>query len=168
MRAINEMAGMIAAIAGQAGTQSEGGRLMFKTVLVPVDLADTETAQPAIDRAASLARPDDGSVRLIYVRPIVPVTYLEFVPASFDAEQQAQAEERMARIAAAIPLPPERVSAVVRTGSVYGEVLAEADRIGADLIAVGSHRPTMATYLLGSNAATIVRHATSSVLVVRP
>jgi nucleotide-binding universal stress UspA family protein len=52
-------------------------------------------------------------------------------------------------------------------GSVYNEVLREADRIGADLIVVGSHRPTMATYLLGSNAATIVRHARCSVLVVR-
>jgi nucleotide-binding universal stress UspA family protein len=32
---------------------------------------------------------------------------------------------------------------------------------------VGSHRPTMATYLLGSNAKTIVRHAKCSVLIVR-
>jgi nucleotide-binding universal stress UspA family protein len=141
---------------------------MFRTVLVPVDLGDVEAAQPAIERAATLARPDDGSVRLIHVRPQVPATYLEFVPDSFDAEQQAEAEAAIARIAAEIPLPPERVSAVVRTGSVYDEVLAEADRIGADLIVVGSHRPSAATYLLGSNAVMIVRHATSSVLVVRP
>jgi nucleotide-binding universal stress UspA family protein len=56
---------------------------------------------------------------------------------------------------------------MVRLGSVYGEVLAEAEAIGADLVVVGSHRPSMATYLLGSNASTIVRHARSSVLVVR-
>jgi nucleotide-binding universal stress UspA family protein len=52
-------------------------------------------------------------------------------------------------------------------GSVYNEVLAEAKKIGADLIVVGSHRPGMATYLLGSNASTIVRHAECSVLVIR-
>jgi nucleotide-binding universal stress UspA family protein len=52
-------------------------------------------------------------------------------------------------------------------GSVYNEVLKEADRMAADLIVVGSHRPTMSTYLLGSNAAAIVRHAKCSVLVVR-
>jgi nucleotide-binding universal stress UspA family protein len=46
-------------------------------------------------------------------------------------------------------------------------VLAEAEEWGADLVVVGSHRPTMATYLLGSNAKTIVRHAKCSVLVVR-
>ena len=70
-------------------------------------------------------------------------------------------------MAAGIPLPEAQVSSVVRMGSVYNEVLGEADRISADLIVVGSHRPTMATYLLGSNAATIVRHARCSVLVVR-
>jgi nucleotide-binding universal stress UspA family protein len=141
---------------------------MFKTILVPVDLADIEAAQPALDQAAALAEGTDGSVRLIHVRPILPAPALDFVPDTFEAEQQASAEERIADIAATIPLPAEQVSAVVRTGSVYGEVLAEADRIGADLIVVGSHRPSMASYLLGSNAATIVRHASSSVLVVRP
>ena len=37
----------------------------------------------------------------------------------------------------------------------------------ADLVVVGSHRPVMSDYLLGSNAKTIVRHALCSVLVVR-
>jgi nucleotide-binding universal stress UspA family protein len=59
------------------------------------------------------------------------------------------------------------VSSIVRMGSDYNEVLKEADRMAADLIVVGSHRPTMSTYLLGSNAAAIVRHAKCSVLVVR-
>jgi nucleotide-binding universal stress UspA family protein len=66
-----------------------------------------------------------------------------------------------------IAYPAERVSSVVRFGAVYPEVLAEAEEWGADLIVIGSHRPTMATYLLGSNAKTIVRHAKCSVLVVR-
>jgi nucleotide-binding universal stress UspA family protein len=136
---------------------------MFKTILVPVDIA----ARPAIERAVSMAHASNGTVRLIHVRSILPVTYMEFVPASFDDDQQRDGEAKLAAIAAGVPLPEGRVSSVVRLGSVYNEVLEEADKIGADLIVVGSHRPTMATYLLGSNAATIVRHATSSVLVVR-
>jgi nucleotide-binding universal stress UspA family protein len=52
-------------------------------------------------------------------------------------------------------------------GSIYHEVLHEVEDMGADLVVVGSHRPSMRSYLLGSNAATIVRHATCSVLVVR-
>jgi nucleotide-binding universal stress UspA family protein len=141
--------------------------MLFKTILVPVDLAEVETAQPAIDTAVALAETNDGSIRLVHVRTLIPSTYMEFVPPAFDAEQQEQAEAKLAEIAAKIRLPSDRVSAVVRLGSVYNEVLHEADATGADLIVVGSHRPTMATYLLGSNASTIVRHAKSSVLVVR-
>jgi nucleotide-binding universal stress UspA family protein len=140
---------------------------MYKTILVPVDLTDPETAQPALDRAAAMAEASGGTLRLIHVRSLLPVTYMEFVPPQFEEGQQEEAEERLAEIAARVPLPAERVSAAVRLGSVYNEVLEEADKTGADLIVVGSHRPTMATYLLGSNASTIVRHARCSVLVVR-
>lgn len=140
---------------------------MFRTILVPVDLGEPEAAGPALARAVAMAEASGGTLRLIYVRSILPVTYMEFVPPSFDAEQQADAERRLADLAATVTLPAERISAVVRVGSVYGEVLDEAEKTGADLVVVGSHRPSMATYLLGSNAATIVRHATCSVLVVR-
>ena len=140
---------------------------MFKTILVPVDLGEVEAAQPAIDKAVELAKSADTTIRLIYVRPIVPVTYMEFMPPAFDEEQQGEAETKLAELAASVGLPSERVSAVVRLGSVYNDVLDEAEKTGADLIVIGSHRPTMATYLLGSHAATIVRHAGCSGLVVR-
>jgi nucleotide-binding universal stress UspA family protein len=140
---------------------------MFKTILVPVDLAEIETSQPAIDTAVALAEISGGTIRLVYVRSLVPMTYMEFVPPGFSEDQEREAEESVAKVAAAVPLPAERVSATVRLGSVYNEVLQEAEDTGADLIVVGSHRPSMATYLLGSNASTIVRHARSSVLVVR-
>ena len=140
---------------------------MFKTILVPVDLGEVEAARPAIDKAVELAKSADSTIRLIYVRPIVPVTYMEFMPPAFDEEQQGEAETKLAELAASVGLPSERVSAVVRLGSVYNDVLDEAEKTGADLIVIGSHRPTRATYLLGSNAATIVRHAGCSVLVVR-
>ena len=140
---------------------------MFKTILVPVDLAEVEAAKPAIDEAIELAQSSEGSLRLVYVRPVVPVTYMEFMPPAFEEEQQAEAEKTLAELASTVKLPAERVSAVVRFGSVYNEGLDEAEKTGADLVVVGSHRPTMATVLLGSNASTIVRHARCSVLVIR-
>ncbi len=73
----------------------------------------------------------------------------------------------MQTVVAAVPLPKDRVSGAVRVGGIYHEILAEAAAWGADLIVVGSHRPVVADYLLGSNAKTIVRHALCSVLVVR-
>ena len=140
---------------------------MFRTILVPVDIDDLETSRPALDRAVALAESSGGTVRLIYVRSLVPVSYMEFVPPDFDTAQQEEAGKRLASLAEGVRLPKERVSSVVTLGGVYHDVLEEADRIGADLIVVGSHRPTMATYLLGSNAASIVRHAKCSVLVIR-
>lgn len=106
-------------------------------------------------------------MRLVYVRSLVPITYMEFVPADFDTEQQSEAEAKLAAIAASIPLPAERVSAKVLVGSIHGEVLAEADASGTDLIVIGSHEPGMLAYVIGSNASAIVRRAKCSVLVVR-
>lgn len=140
---------------------------MFKQILVPVDLSEVEVARPAIDKAVALAGITGAKVELVYVRSILPVTFMEYVPPSFDEEQQDQCEKELAEVAKTVQLPPAQVGTAVRMGSVYNEVLAEAKKTGTDLIVVGSHRPGMATYLLGSNASTIVRHAECSVLVVR-
>ncbi len=140
---------------------------MFKTILVPVDIAEPEMSSQAHETADSLSHQSSGTVRLVYVRSLIPVTYMEFVPPDFDVEQQQDAERKLAQIAAGVPLPEGRISSVVRMGAVYAEVLEEAEKIAADLVVVGSHRPKMSTYLLGSNAATIVRHARCSVLVIR-
>ena len=61
----------------------------------------------------------------------------------------------------------DRLAADVEAGGVFAEVLAEADACHADLIVTGSHWPTLATYLIGSHATSIARHAHCSVLVVR-
>ena len=140
---------------------------MFRSILVPVDLSDIAIARAAIDQAIELATASGGKLRLITVRSLLPVTYMEYVPADFDITAKADAETELKALADGLALPRDRVSVAVRLGSIYGEVLDEAKQCQADLIVVGSHRPSMATYLLGSNAKTIVRHAVCSVLVVR-
>lgn len=140
---------------------------MFKKILAPIDLADMPIAQQALATAVRLAEQSGGEVRLLNVRSLMPVTYMEYVPADFDDKAKKEAEQDLETVAAGLALPRDRVSTAVRLGSIYSEVLDEAANWGADLIVVGSHRPSMATYLLGSNATTIVRHAKSAVLVVR-
>jgi len=140
---------------------------MFRTILVPIDLEETEITRFALDRAAKLAEWSGAALRLVNVQRLLPMTFMDVVPADFDAQQQEEAQASLRSLAARLPMPPERVSTVVRTGGVYPEVLAEAQDWGADLIVIGSHRPAMSTYLLGSNAKTIVRHAKCSVLVLR-
>lgn len=140
---------------------------MFKSILVPIDLAEIELAKAALDVAVELAHVSGGKVRLINVRSLMPVTYMEYVPADFEVTAKSEAEAELKALSAGLALPHDRISTVVRMGSIYGEVLDEANAYGADLIVVGSHRPSMATYLIGSNAKTIVRHAICSVLVIR-
>ena len=140
---------------------------MFKTILVPIDLSDVEVAGPAIDAAVRMAEWSGAALRLVNVQQLLPASYMDYVPPDFDAQQREWAESELKKVRARIDLPPERVSMAVRLGGVYPEILAEADEWGADLIVIGSHRPAMSTYLLGSNAKTVVRHARCSVLVVR-
>jgi nucleotide-binding universal stress UspA family protein len=141
---------------------------MYRKILVPVDMGEADMLEMALDAALALAKTGaEAQLRLVNVQPLVPVAFVDYIPPTFDEEMRQAAEKEMADIAAKVDLPHERVSSTVRFGAVYPEVLAEAEDWGADLIVIGSHRPTMATYLLGSNAKTIVRHANCSVLVVR-
>jgi nucleotide-binding universal stress UspA family protein len=140
---------------------------MYKQILVPVDLADTNLAKSAIDNAAMMARSSDGAVRLINVLPMTPVMLAEYVPPDFDAQQRQAAEDALAIVAKETSLPPGKISTVVRQGSIFHEILEEAKTIGADLIVMSSHRTGMRTYFLGSHAGHVVRYATCSVLVVR-
>src|ERR1700757_3350410 len=126
---------------------------MFNSILVPIDLADTDLAKPAIATAATLSQTWSGSVRLLNVLPMTPVMLAEYVPADFDAQQRQTSEEALA--------------SVVRQGGIYHEILEEAAHVKADLIVMTSHRPAMRTYFLGSNAGHVVRYAKCSVLVVR-
>lgn len=141
---------------------------MFKNILVPVDLSDTELAKPSIEGAVALARASGGRVRLLNVLPLTPVALTEFVPADFEEQQRRSAEEAMNIIAGESGLDAGHISVGVRQGGVYHEVLEEAKTIGADLIVMSSHSPGVRTYVLGSNASHVVRYARCSVLVVRP
>jgi universal stress protein G len=140
---------------------------MFKHILVPVDLAETELAKQAVDTAIGMARASGGSMRLVNVLPMTPVMLAEYVPPDFEAQQKTASEEALAIIAKECGLEAGRVTSIVRQGGIYHEVLEEAKTFAADLILMSSHRPAMRTYFLGSNAGHVVRYAKCSVLVLR-
>ena len=140
---------------------------MFKKILVPVDLADTDLAKSAIETAVSLANASGGAVRLLNVLATTPMMLVEYVPPDFDAQQRQSAEEALTIIARESGLNASQISTTVRQGGVYHEVLEEAKSIHADLIVMSSHRQAMKSYFLGSNAGHVVRYAKCSVLVVR-
>lgn len=140
---------------------------MFKTILVPVDLSDIDIARPALEKAMQLAEASGAALRLLNVQQVIPATYMDYIPEGFDEEQRQTAEADLKSLTAKLPFKQDRVSWIVRSGAIYPEILDEAEKWGADLIVIGSHRPSMSTYLMGSNAKTVARHAKCSVLIVR-
>ena len=55
----------------------------------------------------------------------------------------------------------------VTQGTIYHEIIKAAQDVAADAIVVGAHRPALRDYLVGPNAARVVRHAPQSVIVIR-
>jgi nucleotide-binding universal stress UspA family protein len=141
---------------------------MFRKILLPIDVAEPEIAKEAIEAATALAGAFDSRVRLIHVTsPIVVASPMAVIPQTVYDQLGAYEKSELRRLADAIDLPKGMISTVVRVGAVYPELLAEAEEWGSDLIIVGAHKRSMATYLLGSSAAAIVRHAACTVMVVR-
>ncbi len=140
---------------------------MYKSILVPIDLAEIDIAKPAIAQAGLFSKIFDARVRLLNVMPLTPVMLAEYVPADFDTQQRDNSELALAAVARDCGIDGAHVSSVVRQGGIYHEILEEAAAIKADLIVMTSHRPAMRTYFLGSNAGHVVRYAKCSVLVVR-
>lgn len=141
---------------------------MFRKILLPIDVAEPEIAKEAIAAAVALAAAFDSQLRLVHVAsPVVVASPMAVIPQAVYEELGVYEKSELERLAGAIGRPPPTISTAVRIGAVYPELLAEAEEWGADLIIVGAHKRSMATYLLGSSAAAIVRHAVCTVMVVR-
>ncbi|RMD64978.1 MAG: universal stress protein [Alphaproteobacteria bacterium] len=142
---------------------------MFKDILLPIDLEEDDgTARKALNAAVEYCR-DHGAG--LHVLTVVPGFGMSIISQYFpeDAEQKIlndAAERLRAFIAAHVPRDIT-AQAIVASGTVYEEILETARKIGCDLIVMCAHRPDLKDYLLGPNAARVVRHADCSVLVVR-
>lgn len=140
---------------------------MYKTIVVAIDPAEPEFANPALARAVQFAKDYDASLCLVSVLPFVQGYVSEFLPPDFDEKTIKEMRAKLVDIGSGLGISADKVSVEVRSGGVYHEVLEAAKNVSADLIIVSSHHPGLATYLIGSNAANVVRHAECSVLVVR-
>jgi len=139
---------------------------MFATILVPVDLEHVDKLEKSIRIAADLARAYQSRVCFVAITGKLP-NRVARSPEQFEAELNMFAREQGER------LDVETTGIVVFSNDVAVELddklLDAADRIGADLIVMASHIPGVADHLhlISSNAAYIVRHAKTSVFVVR-
>ena len=63
--------------------------------------------------------------------------------------------------------PKKDATPKILTGNAGSTLIEYAETVGADCIIVGSHKPDMQDYLLGSTAARVARHAPCAVHILR-
>jgi nucleotide-binding universal stress UspA family protein len=142
---------------------------MYKRILVAIDLNEESGWRAPLVAAAEQARAF-GSEQLIVltvIREIEALVYARVGAIGYEMMARDLEKQLAARVREvdAYDLKPKIV--VEHGKGIYEVILGTAQEEGVDLIVVGSHRPAMKDYLLGTNADRVVRHANCSVLVAR-
>lgn len=141
---------------------------MYKSILLPIDLEHESSWKTAAPEAVALAKQHGAKIHVVTVIPNYGMSVVgSFFPDDY-VEKAVQASKQALQKFAADNIPAENLGEVrAVSGTIYKRILLNADELGCDLIVMGSHRPSKADYLLGPNAARVVRHAKQSVLIVR-
>lgn len=138
---------------------------MYSEILIPVDLDEPSSWSKAVPTGRAMAEAFSANITLC--------TVVTDRAAAIEAQwsrlsYQTLIGKESARLTLlANELGGQALNTEIGMGSVAGGILSIAERIGADLIVLSSHRPEMKDWLLGANAARVVRHANCSVMVVR-
>lgn len=141
---------------------------MYRRILLPIDLSEEHSWAKALPTAIASAKAYGAELWIMTVVPDFGMSIVaQQFPADFEEAAMKEATERLAEFVDRNVPSDTPVHRMVGHGSIYREILASADTIKADLIIMGSHQPALQDYLLGPNAARVVRHASQSVMVVR-
>ena len=134
---------------------------MYKKIVVALGLEHGH-GNKAMEVAHQLLS-EGGSIVALHVIEPVPGVVSYYVPDGHENEVKKMAMEQ---IKARIGDSPNTEGKVL-FGHPGRMIPDYAEEIGADCIVVGSHKAEISDYLLGSTAASVVRHAKCRVLVER-
>ena len=143
---------------------------MSTSILCAVDISQPEVNKSVLETAAKLAAIDGARLDVITV---VPDYGMSIVGSFFEQSHHDKAVKEAGEVLNSLVESTlgkdvnKNVRHVVATGSAYEQILNTAQKAKSDLIVVGSHKPELSDYLLGPNAARVVRHSNCSVYVVR-
>ncbi len=141
---------------------------MYQNILLTVDLNEESSWKKALPTAVEYAKSSGATLHVAAIIPDFGMSMVGgFFPDDFKDKALADAGEKLNAFCSEHVPDDVDVRPVIGYGTVYKEILRIAGEIGCDLIVIGSHRPELQDYLLGPNAALVVRHADCSVLVVR-
>ena len=134
---------------------------MYRKILVPMAL-DHGVSASTLEIAKALSGGDGEIVALhVYEAPQGSVT--AYLDESVVKEGFEKARKLMTEKLEGI----EGVKAELIKGHTYRTIIDYAESNAIDCIVIGSHKPGLSDYLLGSTAARVVRHAPCAVHVHR-
>lgn len=110
---------------------------MFGTILVPVDLSEENHASVAL--ASKLAQSEEDVVHLLHVIETIPGLEIE-EERDFYERLERNARRYLDKLGKSLDAGKTRWTANIIYGSRAATILAEADRLGADLLVMRSHR----------------------------
>lgn len=143
---------------------------MTRSVLCAIDISNGDLDALVLKKAAELADHNGAQLDVVTVLPDYGESFVSsFFEPHHHEQAIAEAQEQVSQLCQST-LGAQRNSTirhVVATGTAYQEILKTAESAESDLIVIGAHKPDLKDYLLGPNAARVVRHSTASVYVVR-
>jgi nucleotide-binding universal stress UspA family protein len=143
---------------------------MSSSILCAVDVSNGTDDIPTIKAAQEMAALKGAQLDVIAVVPDFGMSSVgSFFSKDHHDHMLAEAKTLLNTLAldALGAEQNANVRHVVATGRAYEEVLKLADKTQPSMIVVGSHKADKSHYMLGPNAARVVRHAKCSVYVVR-
>jgi universal stress protein A len=158
----------------RSGPSPEGGNLVYKRILVPIDFS--EHSKKTVSYATAFASQYNATVQLLHVFEIPDYAATPYgrrsqtcnqMKSQVDAAEQ-EARENLTAFENQLLNAGVKVEAYVRVGFPFDEIVQMANHFDVDLIIVGSHGYTgMTRLLLGSTAERVVERAPCPVLVVK-
>lgn len=141
---------------------------MFKKILLPIDLQETDLAAKSVKIAIDEARKHGAEVSVMTVLPgfSMPVVASFFPDNAMKQALKEIAAELKRYIAANFPKDVV-THPIITEGSPAERILAQAKTVDADLIIIPSHGQSLSQVFLGSCAARVVEHASCSVMVIK-
>jgi nucleotide-binding universal stress UspA family protein len=141
----------------------------IRKILVPVDFSDH--SQRALDEAIWLAKAFDAQLHLLHCYQIHPVPVAPYgiaVPETFEHDVRMAALQRLAEWREKVAAQGVAVQEHITAQFPGAEIAAMADRLGVDLIVMGTRGLTgLKHVMLGSVAERTIRIARCSVLTVK-
>jgi len=134
---------------------------MYHNILVPMAL-DHGVSPQTLEIARALAGPD-GKVTALHVYEAPQGTVATYLDADVVAEGFKRAEAELTAKTADLP----GVTPKIVKGHSYRTIIDFAAANAIDCIVIGSHKPGLSDFFLGSTAARVVRHAPCAVHVHR-